>query len=302
MTDATLEMDEDRYKNIVMGSRIPAMALLNESIKEDRLLLLPRALRLCLRTMRRMPHALFMHPGPDRDRYVYHTLEDCSRRICHLAQIRLEVRGREGLEPGRTYLFAVNHSSPSDIPVLYATLPAQAAFVANGLFTKVPVFSFWMRKSGAVFFDKGDRKAAIAVFRAMVKRLKKGRSLILFPEGFMHQGEGLEEFKRGGIHTAVLAGVPIVPVCLYGTARVIPIGSMHIRPRQRVTVDFGEPIETATLCRDGRKGIDAIVRERLLAMKAAAAEEARRWAPGLPSSSAPGPSPSPFLEPRAPPR
>lgn len=270
MGDAMQEMDEDRYRNIVVGSRIPALALLNESIKEDRLLLLPRALRLCLRTMGRMPRALFMHPGPDRDRYVFQTLEECSRRICHLAQIRLEVRGQELIEPGHTYLFAVNHSSPADIPVLYAALPAQAAFVANGLFARVPVFSFWMRKSGAVFFDKGDQKAAIAVFRTMVRRLKKGRSLILFPEGFMHKGEGLEEFKRGGIHSAVLAGVSIIPVCLGGTAEVIPIGSMHIRPRRRVTVDFGEPIETGSLGREARRNIEGIVRDRLLAMKAEA--------------------------------
>lgn len=276
MGDATMDMDEDRYKNIVVGSRIPALALLNESIKEDRLLLLPRALRLCLNTMKRMPHALFMHPGPDRDRYVFHTLEDCSRRICHLAQIRLEVRGQERVEPGRTYLFAVNHSSPADIPVLYAALPEHAAFVANGLFTKVPVFSFWMRKSGAVFLDKGNRTAAFTVFRTMVRRLKKGRSLILFPEGYMHKGEGLEEFKRGGIHTAVLAGVPIIPVCLCGTGDVIPIGSMHIRPRRKVTVDFGEPIETADLGRDARKNIDSMVRERLLAMKVEARAQARR--------------------------
>ena len=276
MGDALLDMDEDRYKDIVVGSRIPAIALLNESVKEDRLLLLPRALRLCLRTMDRMPRALFMHPGPDRDRYVFQTLEDCSRRICHLAQIRLEVRGQEMVDPGRTYLFAVNHSSPADIPVLYAALPAQAAFVANGLFTKVPIFSFWMRKSGAVFLDKGNQTAALAVFRTMVRRLKKGRSLILFPEGHMHKGEGLEEFKRGGIHTAVLAGVPIIPVCLCGTADVIPIGSMHIRPRGRVTVVFGEPIETGSLGRDARRNVDGIVRDRLLAMKAAAGSQARR--------------------------
>lgn len=270
MSDVMLDMDEDRYKDIVVGSRIPAIALLNESIKEDRLLLLPRALRLCLKTMDRMPRALFMQPGPDRDRYVYHTLEDCSRRICHLAQIRLDIRGQEGIDPARTYLFAVNHSSPADIPVLYAALPMQAAFVANGLFTRVPVFSFWMRKSGAVFLDKGSEAAALAVFRTMVRRLKKGRSLILFPEGHMHKGEGLEEFKRGGIHTAVLAGVPIIPVCLTGTADVIPIGSMHIRPRRRVTVDFGTPIATAELGREGRRNIDILVRDRLLAMKAAA--------------------------------
>jgi 1-acyl-sn-glycerol-3-phosphate acyltransferase len=110
----------------------------------------------------------------------------------------------------------------------------------------------------------------------MVRRLKKGRSLILFPEGHMHKGEGLEEFKRGGIHTAVLAGVPIVPVCLSGTAEVIPIGSMHIRPRRKVIVDFGEPIETADLGRDARRNIDGIVRNRLLAMKASARSQSGR--------------------------
>lgn len=274
MGDATMDMGEevyeDRYADIVVESKIPALALLRESIKEDRLLLLPRALRLCLKTMERMPRALLMTPGPDRDHYVYQTLEGCSKRICHLAQVRLEVRGAERVDPARTCLFVANHSSPADIPVLYAALPAHAAFVANGLFAKVPVFSFWMRKSGAVFLDKGSRAAEMATFRTMVRRLRKGRSLILFPEGHMHKGEGLEEFKRGGIHAAILAGVPIVPICLKGTADVIPIGSMHITPRKRVSVEFGETIEVMGLSRGERKDIDSLVRNLMLRMKSGA--------------------------------
>lgn len=268
MSDMAPGRDEERYATIVKESRIPVLALAREALREDKLLLLPRALKLCLDTAARVPSCLFMAPGPRRDEYVFQTFVLWGRRVCHIAQVRLEVHGRERIDPARTYLFAANHSSPSDIPILSATMPAKAAFVANKLFSQIPVFSYWMRMSGAVFVEKQDSKAPMAAFRTMVKRLRRGRSLLLFPEGHMYQGEGLDGFQHGGVHAALMAGVPIVPVCLVGTGEVIPIGSMRISPRKRVSVEFGEPIEVAGLSRAERKDIDSLVRVRLLAMKA----------------------------------
>lgn len=267
MSDCAFDSTEDRYVRIMEASRVPVWGLFRESVREDRYLILPRMIRVTLRTLLRVPRSLFMKAGPARESYVFETLTRWAKVVCRIGQVRLEVRGAENVDPGRTYLFAVNHSSPVDIPVLYATLPVRAGFVANGVFSRLPAFSYWMRMSGAVFVEKGSRRAEMTAFRLMVRRLRRGRSLVLFPEGHIHQGEGLDEFKRGGVHSALLAKVPIVPVCLKGTGRVMRSGSLRFKRRERVVIEFGEPIDGGILGRDERRNIDALVRERILSMK-----------------------------------
>jgi 1-acyl-sn-glycerol-3-phosphate acyltransferase len=268
MRDGPVEIDGTRYSDIVAKSRVPTLSLLAEAMREDRpLFLLPRAIRVTFRTALDIPRSLFMRRGAKLERYVFSVLRRWARKVCGIFQVRLSVSGAWRLDPKRTYLFAANHSSPVDIPALYAVLPVRAAFVANSLFAQIPIFSYWMRRSGAVFVDRGNGRAEMRAFRAMVRRLRRGRSLILFPEGEMHQGRGLAEFKRGGLHAAAMAGVPIVPVCLSGTADVMRPGSLRVAPRKKVVVHFGEPIELDSLRRPERKDVDSLVRSAISRMK-----------------------------------
>ncbi len=89
----------------------------------------------------------------------------------------------------------------------------------------------------------------------------------------MHQGKGLDTFNRGGIFSAVLTGTPIVPVCLYGTDKVIRPGSFHINPRRPVVASFGSPIATTSLSRSEKKNIDTILHDVILRMQASLDEE-----------------------------
>jgi 1-acyl-sn-glycerol-3-phosphate acyltransferase len=268
-------LNETRYAKLIERSIFPPWTLLRESFKEDPKLLLPRMIITSIRTVKRIPNCVLMQPGKMRTAYIFGVLRHWAKKCCRLGQVRLDVKGLENVDPSRTYLFVVNHMSPADIPVIYATIPLRAGFVANALFLKIPIFAYWMRMSGAVFIDQGNHGEEFTAFKQMIKRLKRGRSLILFPEGYIYQGEGLAEFKRGGLNAAVLAGVPIVPLCLYGTQNVMGAGSLHIQPRRRVAVEFGEPIETSALTREERKGIDSLVYTKLKGMKLRLAEE---WA------------------------
>jgi len=266
-------LNETRYSKIMARSICPPWSLLRESIKEDHKALLPRMILITARTAKRMPLCVLMKPGKAQATYVNMVLKHWAKRVCRLAKARITMTGAERIDPDRTYLYAVNHMSPFDIPVIYACMPQRAGFVANAICSHIPVMAYWMKRSGAVFISQGDKEKEFEAVKLMVKRLKRGRSLILFPEGYIFQGEGLADFKRGGLYTAVLAGVPIVPVCIYGTQNVMPTGSLHIIPRRRVVLKFGEPTETSTLDRDGRKGIEKTVYDRLLAMKRQLAEE-----------------------------
>ena len=268
-------LNETRYARLIEKSIFPPWTLLRESFREDPKLLLPRMIMTSIKTVKRIPNCVLMQPGKMRTAYIFSVLRHWAKKCCRVGQVRLDVKGLENIDPSRTYLFVVNHMSPADIPVIYATIPLRAGFVANAIFLKIPIFAYWMRMSGAVFINQGNHEEEFTAFKLMIKRLKRGRSLILFPEGYIYQGEGLAEFKRGGLNAAVLAGVPIVPLCLYGTQNVMQAGSLHLNPRRRVAVEFGEPIETKDLSREERKGIDSLVYGRLKAMKLRLADE---WA------------------------
>ena len=270
----TMPLNENRYARIMESSIFPPWGLFRASLREDFRLILPRLIHLTFRTCKRIPKSLFMPQGAFRDRYVFETFERWAKKACRLCQIRLDIRGRENIDPVQTYLFVSNHMSPFDIPAIYAALPAKAAFVANAVLSHIPIFSYWMKLSGAVFVEQKNHTAEMASFRAMIKRLRKGRSLILFPEGHIYQGSGVDNFKRGGIHAALFAGTPIIPVCLFGTQNVIFPGSLRATPRKRVVVEFGHPLEPSTLSREQRKNIDSILHDTLDAMKRRIAAEA----------------------------
>ncbi len=261
------KIDENVYARIVEAHGL--FGLFVGALLADRRLILPRVLRHTLHTMFRAPAALLMPAGALRDRYVFDTVFRWARTICQVSRVKLEVRGLERLPGDRCCLFAANHRSPMDIPVLYAALPRRAGFVANGIFAHLPIFSFWMRMSGAVFVQRGDPAGESAALKRIVRRLRRGTSLVIFPEGQIHQGPGLGEFRRGGLRAAALAGVPIVPVRLTGTDEAMRPGALNIIPYRRIRVEFGTPIETASLSRAERASLEARVRERLLALGSA---------------------------------
>jgi 1-acyl-sn-glycerol-3-phosphate acyltransferase len=140
--------------------------------------------------MRRIPHTFFIKDEDELERYVFQTIAQWSKSVLKITKMKLDVRGAEHLKPDQTYLFVSNHRSPADIPVLFATIPRQAAFVANAIFQKIPAIAYWMRASGSVFIDQSNPKSALAAFKSMARRLRRGRSLILFPEGHYAPGEG----------------------------------------------------------------------------------------------------------------
>jgi 1-acyl-sn-glycerol-3-phosphate acyltransferase len=93
----------------------------------------------------------------------------------------------------------------------------------------------------------------------------RGISILIFPEGGRSITGILQEFKEGAAYIAIKAGVPVVPVALVGTRRILPMGSatFHGGP---VTVRISDPIPTAGLTLRDRGELTAAIRERIVAM------------------------------------
>lgn len=264
------ETSEARYEEIVSSKRRPWISLLKAARKEDVHNLLPKALLRSLGTVRSVPGLWMIPTEKGRRNYAARRLRSWGRSICDLVDARLEIIGAEYLPQDRACLFVCNHMSPMDIPVLAAAIPVYFAFVANQIFETIPVFHFWTKHSGSVYVKQGDDVAELAALKSMSTRLENGASLLLFPEGYIHQGEGLASFKRGGLFSASLAKAPIIPMCLYGTQVAMPPGRLFIEPGIRIRLEFSSPIETSGMTRNERKELVSTVRERMLSMKAEA--------------------------------
>jgi 1-acyl-sn-glycerol-3-phosphate acyltransferase len=190
--------------------------------------------------------------------------------------VRWRVEHAVPLERRQAYVFLANHQSLFDIPVLLASLPVPARFMAKRELFQIPLFGWALKVGGFIPVERGAGKSARGSFRAATARLQSGGSVLLFPEETRSPDGQLLPFKRGGFLLAQQAGLPVVPVGIRGTLGVRQRKSFRIHPG-RVLVRYGTPIPVAAGKREGAELL-ATVRERIAAL-AGVAEAAAAAAP-----------------------
>lgn len=161
---------------------------------------------------------------------------------------RMPVRafGAELLEPDGTYVFMSNHQSHVDIIALVVGLPVLPGFLAKKELRKIPLLGAVMEEGGHVFIDRQRRKEAFEAIEDAAVQVRRGKSIVIFPEGTRGDGAHVYSFKKGGFHLAKKAGVPLVPVGLRGTSDVLPRKSVQLRGGP-VEVHIGAPLMPDTL-------------------------------------------------------
>jgi len=166
-----------------------------------------------------------------------------ARMLLGIAGVRLRVRGLENIDAARNYVFAGNHLSLMDTPVVLAAVPARFLFLVNAKYVRLPFLGTHLRRCGHFSVPEGNARASL---RAMTEAARTARarnlSILVFPEG-SRSPAGLEQFKEGAAYIAIKAGVPIIPFAINGTREVLPIGSIHVRGGP-VELVFGRPIPT----------------------------------------------------------
>jgi len=166
------------------------------------------------------------------------------RSCVWLGGIRLRVRGSEHLPQGQSAVFIANHQSNFDIPILYGGLPLQFRWLAKKELFDVPLFGLAMKRCGYIPIDRSDRRKAMHSITAAAKQINEGTSVVVFPEGTRTPDGELKEFKKGGFLIAVKAQVPVVPVAIRGSYRVMPRNRWRIEPGL-VEMEIFPPIITA---------------------------------------------------------
>ena len=132
-------------------------------------------------------------------------------------KIDLKVTGLENIPEGPV-LFVSNHQGYADIPVYCAAIrEKQVGFVAKNTLGQIPVFGEWIRDIRSVFIERDDARSSLKTMEEGAELLRKGFSLVIYPEGTRSKGSAPGEFKKGALRLGIKAEVPIVPVTLNGT-------------------------------------------------------------------------------------
>lgn len=174
----------------------------------------------------------------------------------------VKVTGLDRIDTTKPHVYAVNHASAMDIPVLYVYLPFQFRIVFKKELLAYPVVGWQLKRSGQVCIDQQKPTNSIAAIRSAVKSLKAGMPLVIYPEGGRTPDGEIKPFLPGAFFLAIKAQVDIVPVALVGTYQLLPMDTYHIKCRP-LEMCVGEPISTTGLTMRDLEAVSAKVRKAM---------------------------------------
>ncbi len=156
----------------------------------------------------------------------------------------VRVIGAENFRKVPVAVYAANHLSYMDTPVVLNKLPFQFRILARHDLFKLPFIGWYLQRSGQIPVDSTSLRSTLASLNRGVKVLQAGMPLVIFPEGGRSPDGSLQPFLSGPAYMAIRAGVPIVPIALIGTHQLMPMHTYHLQPRPLLLI-VGEPISTA---------------------------------------------------------
>ena len=177
----------------------------------------------------------------------------------------VKVTGFDKIDTSKPHVYAANHASALDIPVLYVNLPFQFRIAFKKELLAYPVVGWQLKRSGQICIDQQNPSHSISSIRAALKGIKAGLPLVIFPEGGRTPDGEIKPFLPGAFFLAIKAQVDIVPVALVGTYELLPMNTYHIKCRP-LEMRVGEPISTTGLTMRDLEALSAKVQSALEAL------------------------------------
>ncbi|MFO7750490.1 MAG: lysophospholipid acyltransferase family protein [Desulfobacteraceae bacterium] len=166
------------------------------------------------------------------------------RLICYLTPVFLRVRGKENIDPDRSYVIVSNHQSHFDIFIVYGWLGIDFKWVMKQSIRSMPGIGIACEKMEHIFIDRTNGKKAIDSINRAGSRIRNGTSVFFFPEGTRSEAGEIAPFKKGAFKLAFALNLPILPVTINGTNRILPKKGFSVLPGKAEMI-IHPPIDTA---------------------------------------------------------
>jgi 1-acyl-sn-glycerol-3-phosphate acyltransferase len=193
-----------------------------------------------------------------RQDWIYWWANWGARNWLRLTGVKVNVTGKEHLEPDQAYVFVANHFSYLDAAPLFAYTGRRMGMVAKKELLKAPILGVGMGFVNVIAIDRSNRERAVESLRVATERLRSGLSFGVCPEGTRAQPGEMLPFKKGAFHMAVQAGVPIAPMALKNSDVLMGKGTGEAWPG---TIDMVmlPPVDTSWVKSDD--DLEALVRQ-----------------------------------------
>ncbi|MBB6455369.1 1-acyl-sn-glycerol-3-phosphate acyltransferase [Salirhabdus euzebyi] len=179
-------------------------------------------------------------PPNELDKVIFALPRRWAQKTIKRSGSTVNVVGNEKFPDGPVLIVA-NHQGNFDIMALLGYLEKPFGFIAKIETKKVPFARTWITCMHGIFIDREDRRQSVKAFKDGIETLKSGHSLLIFPEGTRSKGSQTLPFKSGSLRLATKAGVPIVPVAIDGTHKIMEANDGKVKPA-KVTVTVCDPI------------------------------------------------------------
>ncbi len=165
-----------------------------------------------------------------------------SKTVLWVSGVKVELIGVENISKNQSYIYVSNHASGFDIPAVIAGIPDQIRIVYKKELEKIPFFG-WGLKYGKTYIaiDRQKGTEAVRSLEEAAEKIRTGASVLLFAEGTRTLDGKLQPFKRGAFNLAVKAGVPVIPLTINGSYKILPKKKFKLTPG-RITLILDKPI------------------------------------------------------------
>ena len=188
------------------------------------------------------------------------------KTLSFIFNIKLIVKGKHNLQD-RNYIFASNHASLIDIPLLLIAVNRYTVFIAKSELSKIPIFKSILDRAGFIFVDRKNNDSAVKSMNNLMEDIKKiPRSVAIFPEGTRTSDGNLLPFKKGAAIFAINTDIPVVPVAISGTYSWSKKKLFDIS-QSVISFEFGEPITTENYSFNDRDYLTEKIKTNIKNMK-----------------------------------
>ena len=201
------------------------------------------------------------------------TIQWAFRMLLFICGTDLTVYGKENLPTDRAALYVGNHRSIFDILIIYVTVLCPAGLISKKEIKKVPIFRTWMYSIGCIFLDRTNIKEGLKMVLEAVERVKRGLSIIIFPEGTRCKVDGeFLPFKGGSFKIAEKSKCDIIPFAIINSAAIFENTKPRVK-KAKVGIVIGEPIKTDGLTREEMKKLPDQTRDTIISLYNSRKEE-----------------------------